>query len=73
MGWFSCSHKFGEIKDGYQYCIHCNLAVPVPCNHKWEKIKELPYTISHGNGRKEAYTAFVLQCKTCGTITEKRV
>jgi hypothetical protein len=38
-----CFHKYGEIKDGYQYCLKCNKAIRVEgyekCVHeygKWE-------------------------------------
>ncbi len=43
-----CNHKYGEVKDGYQYCEYCNLARKVPeftknsgtCTHpKWEVVE----------------------------------
>lgn len=64
-----CFHKYGEIKDGYQYCSKCNKARLIPCNHKWK-------VLSHGNiTRRNPYSElrvigdwYNLQCEKCGEV-----
>lgn len=60
-----CKHKFGKIKDGYQYCKLCNKAEPVECNHKWVKIDEIRKVDSFFGSLEITY---ILQCKECGDI-----
>lgn len=39
-----CSHKYREVKDGYQHCEKCGKAISAPekiCNHKWVNIEIL--------------------------------
>ncbi len=64
-----CSHKFGEIQeDGYQYCEKCNTAISVPCNHKWEELKEYTKVIVSGITKSDIGYTFILKCKRCGEL-----
>lgn len=74
MIWF-CWHKWGEIKNGYQYCKKCGIAIPVPCSHVWETINTLVTSTQYIDLNKTVNTGelYVLKCKKCGEIKEKRI
>lgn len=59
-----CRHKFGSIKDNYQYCEKCGKAIPVECAHKWKILHEYPI-ILFGSHKGVLY---ISQCINCGKI-----
>ncbi len=71
---FGCKHKFGKIqKDGYQYCLHCGIAIAPPlisCQHlQWEDIEIVDiewFGISRGK-------IYVQKCKKCKKIISHRI
>jgi hypothetical protein len=70
-----CSHIFGDIKDGYQYCTKCNMAITRPpkkvCGqHKWKIIKEK--AICDGSLGNIVGHFYILQCENCGIITDEQ-
>jgi len=64
-------YKWGEIKDGYQYCVVCGKAIFVPCNHKWGTIEE--YLIRNSLGDKTIGEVYIQQCEHCKTITKTTI
>lgn len=75
MFWF-CWHKWDEnIKDGYQYCKKCGLAIPVPCNHVWTVFDS--YEIERCSTKLGSMgisgILHTLQCTKCGDIKSARV
>lgn len=72
MFWF-CWHKWGEIKDGYQYCKKCGIAIPVPCNHKWETICESNILTAVPGGHNITGKMYAQKCKICGEIKKMKV
>ncbi len=54
-----CFHKYGEIKDRYQYCSKCGKAKPVKCAHQWEDTHSQEAVITNG-------IRFYMRCKHCG-------
>lgn len=60
-----CKHKFGEIRDGYQYCVKCGKAVPVACNHMWKIFEQ--YELVRNN-RPVVGNHIILQCSRCGEM-----
>lgn len=74
-----CWHRYGEVKDKYQYCVKCGLAKPVkppiparlptepPCVHQWEKDCEIESRI-HGGG-----IGYMLRCTKCGDMKNFRI
>lgn len=62
-----CFHKWGEIRDGYQYCDKCNAARVVGCCHKWK-------TVETGVLRQRSVTGewlgvgrtYYSECEKCG-------
>jgi len=63
MFWF-CWHKWGEVKDGFQYCKKCGLALSISCNHIWNTISE--GDIVHSD--KIVGKMYIQKCKKCGEI-----
>lgn len=61
-----CNHKFGEIKEGYQYCTKCGKAQLVPCNHQYEILHEIQAMV----WGQVANTVIVNRCKHCGELRE---
>jgi len=60
-------HKYGPIIDGYQYCVTCNKANLVPCQHKWEihtRVNERAYEDDLSPYR----IIYVNRCKKCGDL-----
>ena len=74
MFWF-CWHRLDEnIKDGYQYCKKCGLAIPVPCNHVW-KVQD-SYEIERNStilGLRTVGEFHILQCVKCGEIQSREL
>lgn len=70
-----CSHKWGEIKEGYQYCTKCNKARAVNCSHVLRTIAEVGITRDDYYTRepKPIGTLYTQQCTKCGEIIKKRV
>jgi len=62
---FGCKHKFGEVKNGYQYCEKCGKAIVVSCSHKWETedILQRDNAINDFVG-----LVYILKCSKCGEI-----
>lgn len=70
---FGCPHKYGEIKEGYQYCLKCNKAYPAPprrCEHKWVKHKN--YEGTHWIGKTIAL-GYIAICEKCGEVKDFRL
>ena len=61
-------HKWGEIKDRYQYCTKCGKARPVKCAHVFELIEKYKI-MSSLDDTKVLEFGRVLQCKHCGVLT----
>lgn len=59
-----CSHKYGKIEDGYQYCEKCCKAIKIPCSHKWEKYSNL----TDKSGGRDKVVGNVLRCIHCGDM-----
>jgi len=63
-----CFHKYGEIKNGYQYCTKCGkvIVVPViPCNHKWEYVTTINTAF---------YSSVMInKCVHCGIIKQYKI
>lgn len=73
MFWF-CWHKWGEIKDGYQYCKKCGLAISAPCNHVFKEISV--HTIERNStilGLRTVGEFHILQCVKCGEIQSREL
>ena len=78
-----CWHKWGEIKEGYQYCKRCGVAKRVKCVHKWKKTHE--HKVHHTSIYERNVTQaqleklapdgilFILQCELCGEVTRRKV
>ena len=63
-----CRHKYGKIEDGYQHCTKCNKAIVVPCNHKWNKLKEYRAIKRYEMWGTQESIEYHLQCEHCGNI-----
>jgi hypothetical protein len=72
-------HKFGEIKDGYQYCEKCGLAklAPIPlCQHEYKVIERYEsFEIYSPKDPLQFYTGpnkpiivYVSECTKCGDV-----
>ena len=57
-----CFHKWGEIKDRYQYCSKCGVARKVECNHIWESEKAGDTFIRE----RQTGQIHIMTCKICG-------
>lgn len=70
-----CFHKFGEVKDGYQYCEKCGIVNMVPCSHKWETIQVCTKFRKHEiTGREmEIGKIYHQKCKLCGEIQQTQL
>lgn len=68
-----CSHKWGEIKDGYQYCTKCNKARVVPCVHNWNILEKSDIKIRNRNTGEwnTQGRSFISKCAICGEIKHK--
>ena len=66
MFWF-CWHSWGDIKDNYQYCTKCNLAIVAPCNHEYDTTHESKIT-RMGLPSSSIGMMFIQKCKHCGNI-----
>lgn len=70
---FLCSHKFGEIKEGYQYCSICGKAILIPCNHVWETIKHVDIisrSVHNPSNERIIGCKYILKCVKCGELKE---
>lgn len=66
---FFCKHKFGGIKDGYQFCAKCNKAVPVDplrCQHKWDVLSE--FTTTSVFNLNICDHVYMMKCSNCGAL-----
>ena len=79
IGWFCLrylnSHecKYGEIKDGYQYCEICGEARMVGCNHKWVVLTQ-GTTTERRFDESEARTTghwYHMRCSNCGEMKDE--
>lgn len=62
-----CFHKFGEIKDGYQYCSKCGKAIPVKCNHDFQIIKQVNVYMNESDTIPSSIK-YILRCSKCGKM-----
>jgi len=66
-------HKWGKVKDGYQYCTICGKARAAPvrkCDHVWETI-DTERVVMHIPGTWERIPKGInyhLRCKKCGDM-----
>ena len=69
-----CHHeKFGDIKDGYQYCLKCNKAFPVPPKsheHIWIEVSQ--FTTENVLTHARLDTVYIKECRICGLMREYR-
>jgi len=73
-------HRFGPVKDGYQYCIKCQKAFPVNHTCFWEEVETRkitvtdPPNIAHPEGFNRTVTEVkILKCHICGDLKEFRI
>jgi hypothetical protein len=73
-------HRFGPVKDGYQYCVKCQKAFPVQHTCLWEQVDSLTFetrtepTPAFPNGRSRITAEVrILKCHICGDLKEFRV
>jgi len=59
------THKFGEIKDGYQYCVICGIAGVAPCVHNWEIYSR---TDIYGKDELPNNSILTQKCVKCGEL-----
>lgn len=59
-----CFHKFGEIKQRYQYCQKCGKANLVGCFHKW--VFETTYEYSNIHTKNMYKSRRLYKCEICG-------
>ena len=67
MNW--CNHKYGEIKEGYQYCKKCGKAKAAPkreCEHNWSTVSQYEYSNIINNNINNI--VYVMRCSKCGDI-----
>ncbi len=77
-----CWHKYGQVKNKYQYCIKCGIARSVtppplpallskpeepPCRHQWERYSEITSTIHKG------VVGHILECSKCGDMKNHHI
>jgi hypothetical protein len=65
-----CTHCFGEVNNGYQYCKNCGIAIIAPkskCEqHNWEIIDKYSKNTTY---RKIPITVYYIsRCVNCGLI-----
>jgi uncharacterized OB-fold protein len=64
---FGCRHKYGEVKEGYQYCAKCGKAIAAPkreCEHNWiEMDKYGAGSVFNNNIHTYIY---MMRCTKCG-------
>jgi len=66
--------KYGDVKDGYQYCLQCNRAIKAPAKpkctqHLWQLLETHDCRLSLTNflyGR-----IFISRCENCGEIKKE--
>jgi len=66
-----CKHnKLSDIKKGYQYCLECNKAFLVPCNHIWIKTdtRNIQYREEDYPYRPAVRTLIEYTCENCGIV-----
>ena len=63
-----CSHKYGKVEVGYQYCEKCGKAIVVLCIHKWKRINPIEAT-RHWKAKK-IVVGWLLECEHCGEMKE---
>ena len=67
-----CFHKYGEIKNSYQYCSKCGLAKKVNCAHRWKIIRSGGIdSVDFTGKRRLSGHWYHLQCEMCGEIKNK--
>ena len=71
-----CSHKWSDIKDGYQFCTKCNkakLAPVVPCVHNWEIIEKSDIKVRNRcTGEWNVHgRSIISKCVLCGEVKHK--
>lgn len=68
-----CKHKYGEVKDSYQYCEKCGSAKAAPevdCSHQWVQLDR--FEVSNIINKNITGHIYVLNCTKCGDIKEHR-
>lgn len=70
---FGCKHVFSEVKDGYQYCKFCGIAIAapiIPCDHIYKTLEAKVKRMSnvYNNYLTHEKLVYVLQCTKCGNI-----
>jgi hypothetical protein len=70
-------HRFGPVKDGYQYCIKCQKAFPVEHKCLWEEVETRTVTtedLRHPDSEKRVTAEIkILKCHVCGDLKEFRI
>ena len=67
-----CSHKYGKIEDGYQYCEKCGKAIvaplikPAPCVHKWKEFSTIKQRGPWDGDYRQ--TGWMFRCELCGEM-----
>lgn len=69
-----CTHLFGEVNNGYQYCKNCGIAILAPkskCEqHNWELIEQYSKDTKFGN---TVAIYYISRCKNCGLIKKDTI
>jgi hypothetical protein len=65
-----CTHLFGEVNNGYQYCKTCGIAIVAPkskCEqHNWEIIDKYSKNTTYRETPIAVY--YISRCVNCGLI-----
>jgi len=69
---FWCRHKkLSEVKNGYQYCLKCGKAFPVPCKHKWKRVGK--FDCGTCFSKTPSSILFLYECEKCGGTRQERI
>lgn len=66
---FQCKHKYGEVKDGFQYCEKCGKAISAPakvCSHNWVNVNT--FTVGTVFNANISSYLYVMRCTNCGNM-----
>lgn len=65
-----CTHFFGEVNNGYQYCKNCGVAIVAPkskCEqHNWQIIEQFSKDSRFTGNSIAIY--YISRCVNCGLI-----
>lgn len=70
-----CFHKYGEIKERYQYCQKCGKAIVAPCAHYWKCVEISPLWLvdKPTEGQNPNSIIWHLQCEICGEMKQYKL